>query len=1195
MLGKSLGSYRIEGEVGAGGMGTVYRGRGPDGVEVAIKVVHPHLRSRTDFLQRFLREGEIGRKVIHENVVRTLAVESVDFEGEPLPFLVMEFVEGVTLRDLLTDLGTIPEALLREIARGIAAGLAAIHEREIIHRDLKPENVLITEDYQVRVMDLGVARLVEDTLALTREGEFAGSLYYAAPEQFSGDPVDSVADLYSIGVLLYELASGQNPFRRDDAGAVVAAHLEHTPEALARVSPELSPFLSDVVAVLLNKDPAARFPSSAVLSRTLIEGEDSDWWIARQQDQELERVRPARVLVRRETALIGRESDVAFLSEEYHSAAAGRGSVVLIEGEAGIGKTRLVDEFLSTLLPDEVHILYGAYLPSGGMGGLSDAILTSFGAAGLEQALRPYLTVTPGLVPAFAAMVRHEAPPPGCEPLQGDALHAVFVHLMQGLSREKPLVWVVDDLQFGRAESRQLVLSLARAVEDHRVELILTSRPGMAADDLSHFSRLRTLRKLELGRLSAREVIEVLNDAFRSEALAERLGGKIAYKSDGVPLFVFEMIRGLKEGRLISETPDGSFVETKVIRDIEVPSAVRDLVASRLLGISDDDRDILDVAAVQGFEFRPDLVAQVCGVKLVKVLQRLAAVERRTGVVRCGAGKVHFDHNQIQEILYEETPPDLRAEYHALTAEAIAAGEGVAGVDAEAARGETAGLLARHYLMSSRPLKARPYLKAAIDHLVEGYRNEAALDLIGLALDVPDLLEAEGRFNALRSRAACLGHLGRRREERAVLDEMLSIAGNSASRARARLELGRHLVFTYQPKEATQDLKTALALVRDLSDLKLEGAIHGQLGNAHYSLGQFADAKREYEAHLEKAEQANDRNGVAAANGSLANILSVTGRYDEAREQFEKTLAQMRETGNRRGEASALLNLGTVYTRARRTNEALPIYEQALVLVREIGYRRGIAIANGNLGIMEDQEGRLEAAMARYRQCELISRETGDVEGEVSALLNLGASYLILGALGRSEELLRRAERTAAHVGARRMAGYAAARRVSLLSIREQFEDAEELCREVIGGWEEIEYEVGVTNMRATLGYILYRLGREEEAVRELDAVLEAEPEPTKDVHLLVPLCVRALLPGGDPDRAAAALEDLEERQEMELRVFCHLQLYLARGDRSHLERGYRTLMQMRDHAPKEYRETMLTEVPVHREVVEAYRRAFGR
>ena len=220
------------------------------------------------------------------------------------------------------------------------------------------------------------------------------------------------------------------------------------------------------VATLLAKQPGDRFASSEELHAVLEDAEHSAWWTDRAPALQQEQARLPKIRVSRETKLHGRDEDLDLLRECLTLASAGQGNTVFLEGEAGIGKTRLVDAFLRDVGADDLHVLYGTYPPSGGMGGLTDAILGKFGEARLADALTPYLTVTPSLVPAFASLIQHESPPTGAEPLSGDALQAVVVHLMQALAAEKPTVSIVDDLQFAPQESRDIVLAMARAVED---------------------------------------------------------------------------------------------------------------------------------------------------------------------------------------------------------------------------------------------------------------------------------------------------------------------------------------------------------------------------------------------------------------------------------------------------------------------------------------------------------------------------------------------------------------------------------------------------------------------------------------------------------------------------------------------------------------------------------------------------------
>ncbi|MHC4164445.1 MAG: serine/threonine-protein kinase, partial [Planctomycetota bacterium] len=838
-----LASYRLLEKLGTGAMGTVYLAEDEDeNHRVALKVLHPHLLERKGFFKRFQREARAGGQVDHPNVVRTLDCDFQMVEGTPQCFLIMEYVEGRTLRALLQELGQVPEALLRELARQVAAGLEAIHSEGIVHRDLKPENGLVTRDHQVRIMDLGIAKLHEASVAITKEGQFAGSLLYASPEQIRHQQVGPASDLYALGVVMYELATGVSPFRGDDAGAVVHAHLEEAPPRASELAPELSTFFTEVVSTLLAKDADERFGSARDLYAVLEDGERSPWWTRQARALRARERRLPRIPLRRETKLYGRETELELLRQSWERAKDGQGNTLLIEGEAGIGKTRLVDAFIRDLDGQAAHVLYGSYPPAGGMGAISDAILGRFGSEGLEDALKPYLRVTPSLVSPFADVLKHETPPLDAPSLAGDALHAVIVHLMRALAAEQPLLWIVEDLHFADTDSRKVLLSLARAVEGHRVMLLATTRPGLSEEDLAHLSRLESFRRAGLGRLSAREVILLLQDAFRSEALAEKLGGKIALKSDGVPFFVFEMIRGLREGQFIEQLPDGSYVESKVVEEIEVPSAVKDLIEARLKDLSDEERAVLDVGAVQGFEFDADLVAAARRMERVFVLEQLASIERRSGVVRAAGPRYRFDHHQIQEVLYSQLSEGLSEEYHSLLAKSLAVRERVAGRDPEELPGETAHLLAWHRLRSRDPQEGLAFLKPALDHLERSYRNEAAIKLAAKALALPGLLEGKERLEVLLNKAERHDLRGERELERATLDEALALSdeiGDPSLRAKTRVSRAHYLSGTSAYEAGREELEQALALAREAKDKELEGEATGNLGDVLLNQGRY--------------------------------------------------------------------------------------------------------------------------------------------------------------------------------------------------------------------------------------------------------------------------------------------------------------------------------------------------------------------
>jgi hypothetical protein len=264
--GKKLGPYEIVGPVGAGGMGEVYRARdGRLGRDVAVKVLPESLAANADLALRFEKEARAAGGLSHPNV---LAVHDVGREGG-VAYLVAELLEGQTLRGRLEE-GPIPARKVVEIARQLVAGLAAAHDKQIVHRDLKPENVFLTKDGVVKILDFGLAKLnapVESTDTLpggdegTQPGAVMGTAGYMAPEQVQGRAVDTRADIFAFGAILYELATGKRAFRGATPADTALSVLRDEPAAAT-----LPAGLDRIVAHCLEKKPADRFQSARDLA-----------------------------------------------------------------------------------------------------------------------------------------------------------------------------------------------------------------------------------------------------------------------------------------------------------------------------------------------------------------------------------------------------------------------------------------------------------------------------------------------------------------------------------------------------------------------------------------------------------------------------------------------------------------------------------------------------------------------------------------------------------------------------------------------------------------------------------------------------------------------------------------------------------------------------------------------------------------
>ncbi|MBX6322344.1 MAG: serine/threonine protein kinase [Rhodospirillaceae bacterium] len=262
-----VGRYRVEGIVGQGAMGVVYRGHDPAiDRPVALKLIRADLlgsRDAAEYMERFRREAQAAGRCLHPNIVAVY-----DFaEHEGNPFIAMEFVEGDTLLDRLDRGERFDVARAVHIIGQVLDGLDCAHGLGIVHRDVKPANIILLHDGRVKVADFGVSRL--DTSGLTRDGSAIGSPSYMAPEACRGDPVDGRCDLFSTGAVLYELLTGGKPFPGKSYTEVIYKVLNEPPAPILGRVPGVTPAIEEVVLRALAKDRDQRFPSAAAMAAAL--------------------------------------------------------------------------------------------------------------------------------------------------------------------------------------------------------------------------------------------------------------------------------------------------------------------------------------------------------------------------------------------------------------------------------------------------------------------------------------------------------------------------------------------------------------------------------------------------------------------------------------------------------------------------------------------------------------------------------------------------------------------------------------------------------------------------------------------------------------------------------------------------------------------------------------------------------------
>ena len=962
--------YRIEAKLRETDIGTVFKATDTRlDRQVALMILTPTLSQPT--ARRLLQQAQ---KTAHLQSPHIITLFDAD-EDRGLVYLVMELTESRTLREVMND-NIVPSLI--EIAVGIASALEYADSKGVLHGNLRPGNVLVGAE--IKLTDFGLS-MIEEGQHLVDNPVLGGTSYYLAPEQIAGQTIDARTDLYALGVILYQLATGQIPYI-DAEQQTLEQRFQHPPIPPRQLNAKLSRSFDHLILKLLAEDPAQRYSSAAQVLQVLASldkgsapspEEAAATPVTSTSPQE---VTTPELIPQYRGQLIGREQEVEQILQLWSLAGQGRGQTLFIGGEAGIGKTRLAEEV-------EVHIKNGLVLlgrcsefdgtpPYQPFVEMARHYLAQTAPDNVRQlmadstAMTNFVAVLAPLITDLYDIMPDLTPLPALSPEQEEArMKSSLLQFIERATADRPWMLVLDDLHWSDPSSLQLLHYLARHVDNLPLLIVGTYRDvELEADHplrelMGTLSRLPTCHQLTLKRLTHEQVGQLLNGLWGQDVPAEWVAA-IFERSGGNPFYVKEIAKAAVDDGLIT-FEDDHWQFARVI-DLKLPPKIRDIVLRRVHRVGAKTEEILRQAAVLGQQFA---FADLLAVSELSEDDLLACLDEAMShnllrEVDSGAA-LTFSNVEIQQVIYEDLSNLRRRRLHrqtGLTLEQYYRDD----------RGPVAGRLAYHFLQADDRTHAFTYSLRAGQHAQSLYAYQTALRWYTQAASLlPDNITYSPEHVALY---------------RGLGDMYLT-------QTRFAQAIGAYKTMAL----AAQDVQDTTAQVQAL-----------------YALSSTQNSQGEYQAALETAKEAERAARAAKTQPLLARALYEQGWALLNLGKTEEALAVAEQVLTFSATLDATYEIGQSYNLLAAVHGAIGNYQrasehqqQALALYRQLGDRNRVSVMLNNLGESYYRQEDYQSAAALYREALEIAREIGDRAGEIVYQTNLGGAHLRMGDYAAAE------------------------------------------------------------------------------------------------------------------------------------------------------------------------------------------------
>ncbi|MCB2205517.1 sigma 54-interacting transcriptional regulator [bacterium] len=978
-----ISGYDLSAHVGAGGSGLVFRGtRKSSGGEVAVKLLRDVDAAQRERMQS---EFRLLSRLEHPQLVH---VHDFGYTSDGHAYFAMDWVDGDMLAPahVRNDEGHLDGERFAELVYHLTAALDFIHSQHIAHGDLKPANILLPQDgapNALRVMDFGLS-----SFSSGEQRGLSGTFEYMAPEIIRGALPDAGSDLYALGCILYELASGDPPYRGERPLDVLKQHIE---APLPSIPDETGAPFALWITTLLQKQPQLRYRSAWQLHAQAAEYLGRETAMKRAEETQVLRLLD-----------IPREQERASAMEAWENSRSDSG-VLRIEGALGAGKSRFIRDLVTDLQFNGARVERITLRP-GQSSFLGVLELIDRGVARSDEST-PLLRILASSFPgSISGVEANEEPAASFENEKLRIFHAAAELLTGALGADAV---AVDDLHLADALTQQFCASLPSFLEAGKHEgflLIIGSDPTTESGEPAASGKDMRLRRITLPPLSRQEIADNLAQLLGS--VSPSFVEVIVRQSKGMPGRVEDLLNFCVSEQLLEATDHGWLVHERENLGGLFPSSMTQMYTRAIERLGHDARRLLHFLTAARIPLTAGTLAELCERGDTAVFDALAELQHAE-LVEASPEGLYPAHDAVRD-----AAGDAGADVHDVLFQWFSAHPPQQDADA---------VLAHHALHGSDSLRALEPLLTAAEYREQRFDYSSADRFLRDALTLLPTDETDRRFEVLSSLGRLNNILGRRADEEEFLEEMLLLAAQSNSPQRLAgvyRSQTEYYLSTGEFDRARRSAEKALGYYTETGDAMGQAYCHQKIGFVEYRTTPGESVLGHYEKALALfAEQdADTEEGLILIDIGLVHF-SVLENPEKAIDHFQQARERFERAGYRRGIIRASGNMGAQYYALGRYEEALERHTEANAVARELGDRRMLATSAGGMGQCEIALCRYSPALLHLEEELRIAREIGDAYLQELCHENLGELYMTLGSYDRAMEMYAAARKLAEGAG----------------------------------------------------------------------------------------------------------------------------------------------------------------------------------